>query len=224
MNFRPPDLRHLERPVLHADEAIAGVDKLPDLLAVPGRREDAQDCVASRIQTRFPDASGPLMPHRLDMATSGLMVVGLTPESHRSLSIQFQERTVSKRYIAILDGVLQIEEGEIRLPFRVDWPNRPRQVYDPVHGKLGVTRFEVRQRGAARTRIAVHPITGRTHQLRVHASHSLGLGCPIVGDRLYGDPTLSERLLLHAEALEFTHPTTGKRVLFQSPAPFSDVG
>jgi tRNA pseudouridine32 synthase/23S rRNA pseudouridine746 synthase len=220
MNFRPPDLRHLELPILHADEAIVVVDKLPDLLAVPGRLEDAQDCVASRVARRFPDATGPLMPHRLDMATSGVMVVGRTPEAHRSLSIQFQERTIGKRYIAVLDGEVEGDQGEVRLPFRVDWPNRPRQVYDPVHGKLGETGFEVLERTGGRTRIAFRPLTGRTHQLRVHAAHSLGLGCPIVGDRLYGDPRLSERLLLHAEALEFTHPSSGERVLFEVMVPF----
>ncbi len=112
------------------------------------------------------------------------------------------------------------EEGEVHLPFRRDWPNRPRQVYDPVHGKMGETRFKVLERSAGRTRVEFHPITGRTHQLRLHASHSLGLGCPVVGDRLYGNPELSVRLLLHAQLLEFTHPVSGDRVSFEVKAPF----
>jgi tRNA pseudouridine32 synthase/23S rRNA pseudouridine746 synthase len=154
------------------------------------------------------------------MFTSGLMVLALTKEAHRSLSRQFQEHIVEKRYIAILDGSVEETSGEITLSFRLDPENRPYQIYDPVHGKAGTTRWKRLSRVAGKTRIEFMPLTGRTHQLRLHAAHTLGLGFPIIGDRLYGSGKEGAQMLLHASYLSFLHPHTGKRIEFNSPSPF----
>jgi len=158
--------------------------------------------------------------HRLDMDTSGLLVLALHADAHRNLSRQFQEREVEKRYIALLDGVVTENGGEIRLPFRLDVDNRPYQIYDPVHGKLGITLWHKIGEDDRTTRIGFTPITGRTHQLRVHASHPLGLGRPIIGDRLYGKGKLGDSLLLHAHLLRFRHPASGVIMSFESDIPF----
>lgn len=211
--------RHTVR-ILYQDEAIAVVDKPGGLLAVPGRGPDKEDSVASRIRRSVPWCIEQPAVHRLDMDTSGLMVLGLTAAAHRHLSAQFAERTVGKRYLALLEGDVAGESGEIALRFRLDPAHRPYQVFDPVQGKLGVSRWQKLAGLAGRTLVAFTPLTGRTHQLRLHASHPEGLGCPIVGDRLYGTGRPGEPMLLLASALEFTHPVNGDRLQFSLPSPF----
>jgi tRNA pseudouridine32 synthase/23S rRNA pseudouridine746 synthase len=172
----------------------------------------------------FPQATGPILAHRLDQPTSGLLLTALHPTAHRGLRLQFEARSVFKRYEAILVGHPDGDQGTIALPFRLDVDRRPHQIYDPVHGKLGVSGWQVLSRyhddGAPRTRVSFEPQTGRTHQLRVHAAHPAGLGCPIAGDALYGDPHSAPRLLLHAAELRFVHPRTRAPMSFFSPAPF----
>jgi tRNA pseudouridine32 synthase/23S rRNA pseudouridine746 synthase len=148
------------------------------------------------------------------------MVLGLNADTHRALRKQFEARTVEKTYVAIVVGSVVDDDGVIELPFRLDVEHRPHQIYDPVHGKMGVTHFQVLERLDGRTRVRFTPHTGRTHQLRVHAAHALGLACPIAGDRLYGDPQTAPRLLLHAETLRFTHPKTGAALDLCSAVPF----
>lgn len=195
---------------LHEDAHLLVLDKPAGLLAVPGRTES--DCLAARVQARWPDAR---VVHRLDQATSGLMAFARGADAQRTLSAHFAERRVHKRYVAIVEGELAGEAGEIALPLRVDWPNRPRQVVDTVHGKPSLTRWRVLERSGGRTRLALEPVTGRSHQLRVHL---MALGHPIVGDALYGRP--GERLLLHAEHLALPHPYDGHPVAFESHPPF----
>ncbi len=206
--------------LVHVDPLFAVVDKPSGLLAVPGRGPDRQDCVVSRFRRCFADAIDQPAVHRLDMDTSGLMVLARSREAHRNLSRQFQQRRVGKVYVALLEGRVRRRSGTIRLAFRLDPDNRPRQVLDPVRGKPGITRWRVLTIEGDRTRIEFVPLTGRTHQLRLHAAHPLGLGCPIVGDRLYGSGTRSGEMLLHAAELAFAHPATGLRLLFRSPPPF----
>jgi tRNA pseudouridine32 synthase/23S rRNA pseudouridine746 synthase len=176
------------------------------------------DSVLARLRARYPHATGPLLVHRLDLDTSGLLVAALDERTHAALQRQFAHREVHKRYVAWVEGLVRGERGTIDLPMRVDLADRPRQIHDPVHGKAAVTDWQVLERGGTRTRVALLPRTGRTHQLRVHSAHPLGLGAPIVGDRLYGHEDV--RLHLHAEALAFLHPHTGRRVSFERPAPF----
>jgi len=206
--------------ILHAEETFVVVDKPSGLLAVPGRDPAAHDCVAERVRAAFPRAEGPLVAHRLDMDTSGLMVLGLTPAAQRNLSMQFEARVVFKAYTAVLAGRVAGSSGTVRLPFRVDLDNRPVQIHDPLHGKLGETDWHVMARHGAQTRLRFVPRTGRTHQLRVHAADPRGLGCPILGDRLYGDAAAAPRLLLHAELLGLRHPVSEAPLFFRSPAPF----
>jgi tRNA pseudouridine32 synthase/23S rRNA pseudouridine746 synthase len=208
--------------VVYADDDIAVVDKPSGLLSCPGRDPSLHDSVQTRVPQVFPAATGSILAHRLDQATSGLLVVGLHPAAHRALRLQFEARTVEKAYEAVLMGLVRDDDGVITLPFRLDVDHRPHQIHDPVHGKVGVTRYEVLHRDVDRrqTRVRFVPETGRTHQLRTHAAHPLGLGCPIAGDALYGDPTTAPRLLLHARTLSLTHPRRGERLTFQSPVPF----
>ncbi|MBI5896541.1 MAG: RluA family pseudouridine synthase, partial [Desulfobacterales bacterium] len=173
-----------------------------------------------RSRNLFPDCIAQPSVHRLDMETSGLMVLALTTQAHRNLCIQFQNRTVSKQYFAVLNGIVEKEHGEIKLAFRLDVTNRPYQIYDPAQGKWGITLWEKIVVKNRQTRILFTPITGRTHQLRAHASHPLGLGCPIVGDRLYGHGQSGDRLLLHASYLSFQHPANDKTLCFESPPWF----
>ncbi len=209
-----------EPRVIFADEWLIVVDKPAGLLSVPGRHARLHDSVLSRLRERFPDATGPLVAHRLDLDTSGLLVAARDPETHRALQRLFARRMVDKRYIAWLDGQVAGDEGTVELALRVDVEDRPRQIHDPIHGDPAVTRWRVLARTATTTRVAFHPLTGRTHQLRVHASHPSGLAAPIVGDRLYGRAGVDQRLMLHAEGLAFTHPRTGERMTFEQPAPF----
>ena len=206
--------------VLWADHCCAVVDKPAELLSCPGRGDDKYDSVETRVPKVFPAATGSILVHRLDQPASGLMVVALTPRAHSVLRAQFEARQVEKHYVASLMGEVQGEEGVVELPFRLDVERRPYQVLDRARGKMGVTRWSVMSRGEGTTRVWFTPTTGRTHQLRLHASHPEGLGCPIAGDRLYGDPTTAPRLLLHAHVLVFTHPEHGQRLRFESPVPF----
>jgi tRNA pseudouridine32 synthase/23S rRNA pseudouridine746 synthase len=199
--------------VVYEDDDVLVVDKAAGLLSVPGKRED--DSVLTRIRAAHPHA---MLAHRLDLDTSGLLVAAKDGAAYRALQRQFAERSVEKRYVAVLSGRVQADHGRVDLALRVDVADRPRQLHDPLHGKRAVTDWRVIDRKSDRTRVAFTPLTGRTHQLRVHAAHPLGLDAPIVGDRLYGAP--AERLLLHAEALAFSHPRTGARVRVESPAPF----
>lgn len=210
----------LQLDFLHEEPEFVVVVKPSGMLSIPGKGPEKADCVAARVRERHPHSIDHPCVHRLDMDTSGLMVLGLTTESQRNLSIQFQRRQIGKRYVALLDGVLDAEEGTTRLPFRVDVENRPHQIYDEVHGKLGITHWRKLGVEGARTRIAFQPETGRTHQLRVHAAHDRGLGIPIVGDPLYGNGDGPAQLKLHACELSFAHPVDNRPLTFQSEAPF----
>ena len=209
-----------EIDIIYRDSSIVVVNKPGGLLSVPGKGPDKQDCLANRIRDMFPGCIPQPSVHRLDMDTSGLMVFAFTKDAHRSLSIQFQDRLVKKQYLALLEGIVEKDSGEIRLPFRVDVNNRPYQVYDPVYGRLGITSWEKITVINNRTRVLFEPRTGRTHQLRLHASHPMGLGCPIVGDRLYGHMKPGERFHLHASYLCFNHPDSNKKICFESPSWF----
>ena len=203
--------------VLHEDESIVVVDKPCGLLSVPSRDEPlANDSVLARLRARYGPAL--LLVHRLDMDTSGVLLAARDPGSYRALQRQFSSRTVTKRYVALVEGKPRQSRGVIDLAIRVDVADRPRQIHDPVHGRRAITEWRVLAHEEGRTRLAMFPRTGRTHQLRVHAAHPLGLALPIVGDRLYGHA--GERLMLHAESLEFEHPRTGARVKFESVTPF----
>lgn len=216
----PPDLGW--HPV-HVDEHLVVMNKPSGLLTVPGRGDHLQDCLIHRVQGHLPDA---LIVHRLDMDTSGLIILARGPDMQRALSKLFMDRLVHKRYEAVVMGLIGPEEGEIDAPLITDWPNRPRQMIDPVLGKPSLTRFRVLARDEAlcQTRVALEPVTGRSHQLRVHL---LSLGHPIVGDPLYGPAAmgdnglrLSSRLLLHACELAMPHPWTGERMHWRSACPF----
>ena len=203
------------------------VDKPAGVLSVPGKGPENQDCAAARVRAMFPASTGPLIVHRLDQETSGLMVLALNAEAHRALSGQFEARTVAKRYEAVLVGdvvaAAGAREGTVTLRQRVDLDNRPRQILDDVHGKEAVTRWRAIEIADGRTRIEFEPATGRSHQLRVASATPVergGLGCPIAGDSLYGDPSTAARMLLHATALSFDDPESGQRVRVESIAPF----
>ena len=204
--------------ILYQDEDIVVVDKPSGLLSIPGRGPEKIDSVSHRIRQMFPDCLAQPSVHRLDMDTSGLLVLALTAASHRHLSLQ--NRETDKYYLALLDGELAGEEGTITLPFRLDVENRPHQIYDEIHGKIGTTHWKKLGIENGKTRIAFHPITGRTHQLRVHSAHPKGLGIPIVDDPLYGNGDLPGKMKLHACELTFTHPTTGEKMTFTAPVPF----
>jgi tRNA pseudouridine32 synthase/23S rRNA pseudouridine746 synthase len=200
----------------HVDDAIAVVEKPAGLPAVPGRTPELQDCVSSRVAAELPDAR---VVHRLDQATSGLMLFARGPEMQRALSRAFAQREVAKRYVAVVAGRLAADAGEIDAPIAADWPNRPRRVVDP-RGQPSLTRWRVLARGADSTRLELEPVTGRTHQLRVHLA---SIGHPILGDVLYAPPpiaTTAPRLLLHASALRLAHPRDGSLVSLESTPPF----
>ena len=196
------------------DESLLIVNKPAGQLAVPGRGADKQDCLSTRIQEIFPDAS---IVHRLDMATSGLMVFARGKAMQRELSRMFREREVGKRYLAVVAGRLDTDTGEISLPIAVDWPNRPKSRIDPAQGKPSLTRYRVLDAQETRSRLALEPVTGRTHQLRLHLA---AIGHPILGDALYGNASSAPRLLLHACALEISHPASGEALRFEHVAPF----
>ena len=201
--------------LLHEADALLVVDKPAGLLSVPGRGEAGQHNLTTQLQARYPEA---LAVHRLDMATSGLMVFARGPEVQRLLNRAFELRQVRKRYEAIVEGEVAGESGEIDAPLAADWPNRPRQQVDTVHGKPSLTRWQVLDRAPGQTRLALFPVTGRSHQLRVHLQH---IGHPIRGDEFYAPQPLSTpRLLLHATQLAFAHPHSGLALQFDSAAPF----
>ena len=208
---------------LFADDALLVFDKPAGLLCVPGRGEDKQDCLIARVQAQWPEA---LTVHRLDMATSGLVVMGRGPAAQRRLSEAFEQRLTDKRYTAVVHGDVRAstgaEQGLIEAPLIIDWPNRPRSKVCADTGKPSTTHWRIESQADTAhgpvTRLALQPITGRTHQLRVHLLH---IGHPIVGDALYApDPTHSARLLLHAQCLSLPHPSTGHLLRFESPCPF----
>ena len=202
--------------ILFEDQWLLVLHKPEGVLSVPGKSEEQS--IYSLLRARYPEATGPLVVDRLDMATSGLLLAAKTQEVHRHLQAQFENRSIKKRYIALLDGILPEEEGVIDLPICPDYLDRPRQMVNEELGKTAITRYQVMDRKNGQTRIAFFPLTGRTHQLRVHAAHPLGLNCPIVGDELYGRK--AERLYLHAEYLEFIHPVSGQRMVIEKKAEF----
>jgi len=210
----------LEITVIHQEPSFVVVDKPAGLLSVPGRGPDKQDCVVNRVKKMIPEMINQPAVHRLDMDTSGLMLLAVDQRTHRELGCQFENRLVNKCYIGVVDGIISDDKGTIELAFRLDPDNRPYQTYDPSHGKLGITHWRKLSIEKGQTRVEFIPITGRTHQLRVHSAHELGLGAPIVGDRLYGNRQEEQRMLLHACSLKFTHPQTGKKLSFHSPVPF----
>jgi tRNA pseudouridine32 synthase/23S rRNA pseudouridine746 synthase len=203
--------------LLYVDEHLLALDKPAGLLAVPGRGEDKQDCLSARAQRLWPDA---LIVHRLDMATSGLVLMGRGLHMQRVLSRAFADRAVAKRYEAVVAGTILGDEGVIDLPLGRDWPSRPLQKVDHEQGRPSVTHWRVLQRGDDSTRLALEPVTGRTHQLRVHLQ---AIGHPILGDALYAPAAVrerSDRLALHATGLAFAHPASGEPLVFASAAPF----
>lgn len=201
---------------LYADAALLAVDKPAGLLSVPGRGESNRDCVASRVQAEVADA---LVVHRLDQATSGVMLFGRGAAVQRALSIAFAERRVGKRYEAVVHGNVPSDAGEIDLPLATDWPNRPLQKVDRDHGKPSLTRWRVLSRDAAAetTRLQLEPVTGRSHQLRVHLA---AIGHAIVGDTLYAPEVAGPRLMLHACELRLQHPREARTLIIASTLPF----
>jgi len=202
--------------IVYQDDVMLVINKPSHLLSVPGK--DINDSVYTRIKQRFPHATGPLTVHRLDMSTSGLILIALNRDAHKSLQKQFIKRTIKKRYIALLEGLVEQDKGSIELPLRVDLDDRPRQLVCYQHGKPAKTQWKVIERKNNRTKVYFYPITGRTHQLRVHSAHLKGLNIPIVGDELYGKR--ANRLHLHAEFIEFNHPVTRELLSFQVDAEF----
>jgi len=214
MSINPAEGKEL--PIIYEDDYLLLVNKPAEFLSVPGKT--ITDSVQTRIQHLYPYASGPLLVHRLDMSTSGIILIAKKKDVHESLQKQFLKRSVEKRYIALLQGYVKSTQGEIELPLRVDLEDRPRQLVCYEHGKHALTRYEVLERTKGYTRVYFYPHTGRTHQLRVHAAHASGLNAPIIGDDLYGQK--SDRLYLHAEYFSFWHPITKERMEITCPAPF----
>lgn len=218
MKYQPPAAAPLD--ILYRDDHLLVINKPPGLLSVPGRGNDKQDCLITRIQQEYPDA---LIVHRLDMSTSGLMIIALGKDMERALSILFQQRKVNKKYIAVVDGKLKEKQGEINLPLITDWPNRPKQKIDFKDGKVSHTRYIVNEydKTTGTSRIELIPVTGRTHQLRVHLK---AINHAILGDELYASDDIvkkSERLLLHASYLSFQHPVdTKNQIKIQSQPVF----
>jgi tRNA pseudouridine32 synthase/23S rRNA pseudouridine746 synthase len=202
--------------VVFEDDYLALVNKPAEFLSVPGK--EVKDSVVARVAMLYPDATGPLIVHRLDMATSGLLLIAKSIEIHKELQSQFIKRKVKKRYVALLDGLLKEDHGIIDLPLRVDLDNRPNQMVCYEYGKSAQTKWEVIERRENQTLVHFYPITGRTHQLRVHAAHQLGLNTPIVGDDLYG--TKANRLHLHAESITFNHPVSKESTTVTVAADF----
>lgn len=203
--------------ILYRDRRLVVVEKPANLLSVPGRGPDKQDCVWHRVQRQCPTAR---IVHRLDFATSGLMLLALDADSHRELSRQFRERETRKRYQAIVAGRPEADSGVIDWPLRCDWERRPLQIVDPVDGKQARTEWQRVDSDRDTSRLLLHPITGRSHQLRVHLQ---ALGHPILGDAFYAPPDIRDkasRLLLHAEQLGFSHPDSGEAMDFTSATPF----
>lgn len=201
--------------IIHADAALLVVNKPAGLLSVPGRGEAGKDNLTARVQACFADA---LVVHRLDMGTSGLMMFARGAAMQRTLSMAFAARRIAKRYVAVVEGRVEQDSGQIEAALRLDWPRRPRQVVDNEGGKPSLTRWRVLQRLADTTRLELEPVTGRSHQLRVHLQ---AIGHPILGDELYAPlPLKSQRLLLHATHLELQHPASGKTLSLRGEPEF----
>ena len=217
-----PMLKRMQVPsqnleIVYEDPWLSVINKPAGMLSVPGK-EDAVS-VYSLMREQYPEADGPLTVHRLDMGTSGLMLIAKTKRVHQNLQAQFKNRLVRKRYVALLEGIVPKDKDTVDLPLCLNPLDRPRQMVHTEHGKPAITDYQVLERlDGKRTRIAFYPRTGRTHQLRIHAAHPLGLHCPIIGDELYGKK--AERLYLHAEYLEFTHPITGETLKITKEAEF----
>ena len=212
--YEPPNA---DLSIIHEDETIILVDKPTGLLSVPGKAAEHQDCLEYRMKDTFPDA---LLVHRLDMATSGIMVFARSAASHRHLGLQFERRHVEKTYLAQVWGKLDKPKGDVELPLICDWPNRPLQKVDHKNGKTAKTAWEVIEEFDDYSLVRLFPHTGRSHQLRVHMNEK---NCPILGDRLYAHDYAflqTQRLMLHAESLSLFHPDGGERLRFEAPSPF----
>ncbi|RLK02226.1 tRNA pseudouridine32 synthase / 23S rRNA pseudouridine746 synthase [Tenacibaculum discolor] len=205
-----------EITIIHEDADLLVINKPHELLSVAGK--EIKDSVFSRIQKLYPKATGPLVVHRLDMSTSGILLIAKNEDTYKALQAQFINKTVQKRYVALLEGVLKDKKGIIELPLRVDLNDRPKQLVCYKHGKKALTKWETIETIDNKTKVYFYPVTGRTHQLRIHAAHILGLNTPIIGDDLYGKK--ADRLYLHAEKITFVHPTSKEQVSFIAPAPF----
>lgn len=220
-------LKNKTLEIIFEDEWLLVVNKPSGMLSVPGKAEGI-DSVYHRVKAKYPEATGPLIVHRLDMATSGLLIIAKTKEVHQHLQAQFENRTIKKRYIALLDGISPVaqensaepieKKGIIDLPLCLNPLDRPRQMVSEEYGKPSVTEYQILKCSGGVTRVVFYPLTGRTHQLRVHAAHPQGLGCPIIGDELYGKK--ADRLYLHAEYIEFRHPAYGDIICVQKEAEF----
>lgn len=211
-DYNPPDV---PLSILYQDRSLLIADKPPGLLSVPGKLEGRADCLETRLRLAYP---GTLLVHRLDCDTSGVMIFARNKAAQGFLGQEFEQRCAKKTYVARVFGVLEPDAGRVDLPIGVDWPNRPRQMADPVNGRAAVTDWEVLARSPTETRVRLHPLTGRSHQLRVHM---LSLGHPILGDPIYAEGWPNHpRLMLHAETLALHHPDSGEWVSFASICPF----
>ncbi|WP_417477510.1 RluA family pseudouridine synthase [Maricaulis sp.] len=213
--YNPPPAGPL--PIVHVDDHILVLDKPAGLLTVAGNTPELADCLEARVLARYPGAT---MIHRLDMDTSGLIVLALNARAHAHIGKQFEKRLTRKSYIALVWGQMAATSGRVDQPMKSDWPNRPKQHVDPIDGRPAITDWQVLETGADHTRLRLMPLTGRTHQLRVHMAF---LGHPILGDNLYAPEdalAASERLCLHAETLEFRHPDGGEWMSLRSAVPF----
>lgn len=211
--YNPPDV---PLAVLYQDAAIIVVDKPAGLLSVPGKLEGRKDCLEQRLRAAFWDA---LLVHRLDCDTSGVMIFARTKLAQGFLGQEFEQRRAKKSYVARVQGRVDQDRGRIDLPIGSDWPNRPRQMIDPVNGRSAITEWQVIARSDSETRLRLFPLTGRSHQLRLHL---LELGHPILGDPIYAIGAARDfpRLMLHAETLALHHPATGEWQSFSAPCPF----
>ena len=207
---------HLGAEIVYEDEAVVVVNKPSGMLSMPGRQETYS--VATWAEERWP---GSMVAHRLDMSTSGIILVAKTEEAYHALQEQFTERVIKKKYFAIVEGIPKDEHGIVKLPLSSDPMNRPCQIVDHEHGKQAITEYRILTTRQGHTLLALWPHTGRTHQLRMHCAHHEGLGCPILGDELYGRK--AERLYLQAQAITFVHPLTNKRMHFELPYPFGHL-
>lgn len=211
-DYNPPDV---PLSILYQDRAVIVADKPSGLLSVPGKLEGRADCLETRLRLAYP---GTLLVHRLDCDTSGVMIFARNKAAQGFLGQEFEQRRAKKTYVARVLGRLEPDEGRVDLPLGVDWPNRPRQMVDPVNGRAAVTDWQVIDRAEGETRVRLSPLTGRSHQLRVHM---LALGHPILGDPIYAErPEDHPRLMLHAESLALHHPDSGDWVSFSAPCPF----
>ncbi len=213
--YNPPTRPYLD--IVHVDEEILVLSKPSGLLSVPGKASEHADCLEARAQQQYQQAR---IVHRLDMDTSGIIIMAMNAKAHRHLGLQFERRKVKKLYEARVQGIIEADRGEIDLPLICDWPNRPRQMVDHERGKTALTRWRVLQREPLKTRVELAPFTGRSHQLRVHM---LAIGHPILGDNLYADDDAfkaADRLQLHAKSLSLHHPADGRLLSFFDRVPF----